>query len=234
MPVQITPSNTPTNTPTPSNTPSNTPTNTPSSSSCGDIPQTTPTQTPTNTQTGTPTNTPTNTQTGTPTPSATQPITQYYYYEIVKYDCNNSCAVVLPNLVGRSVNLLSTTDGMYRKIGDYVYQVQTILDNPASPFIDLDTATNTDLDCGQACESTFYYSYTTRLAENSISEVCTQPNTIVFSDSPTWQVGMVLYSTATPPTILSGYRYVNPLVEGGIYNLNIGTGIVGIYTGSNC
>ena len=74
----------------------------------------------------------------------------FYYYSIRKYDCNNSCAIVSPDLVGRSSTVLSTVDGMYRKIGDYVYQVQNIAETTVFD-IDLDTATNTDLDCTTAC-----------------------------------------------------------------------------------
>jgi hypothetical protein len=94
-----------------------------------------------------PTGTPSGTPTSTPTPT-------YYYYSIKKYDCNNSCAYVSPDLVGRSVNVLSTVDGMYRKIGSFVYQVQTeITPAPITYDIDLDTATNTNLNCATACDS---------------------------------------------------------------------------------
>ena len=97
--------------------------------------------------TATPTGTPSGTPTSTPTPT-------YYYYSIKKYDCNNSCAYVSPDLVGRSVNVLSTVDGMYRKIGSFVYQVQTeITPAPITYDIDLDTATNTNLNCATACDS---------------------------------------------------------------------------------
>jgi hypothetical protein len=78
----------------------------------------------------------------------------YYYYSIKKYDCNNSCAYVSPDLVGRSINSLSTVDGMYRKIGSFTYQIQTeIIPAPMSFDIDLDTATVTDLDCTTACNA---------------------------------------------------------------------------------
>jgi hypothetical protein len=93
--------------------------------------------------------TPTPTPTLTPTPTTTS---TYYYYSIKKYDCNNNCTYVSPDLVGRSVNVLSTVDGMYRKIGSFVYQVQTeIIPSPMSFDIDLDTATSTNLNCATAC-----------------------------------------------------------------------------------
>ena len=107
------------------------------------IPTPTPTSSPTPTPTVTPTPTPT------PTPTVTP---DYFYYSIKKYDCLNDCAYVSPDLVGRSSTSLSTIDGMYRKIGDFVYQVQTeITPDPMSFNIDLDTATNTDLNCATAC-----------------------------------------------------------------------------------
>jgi hypothetical protein len=105
-----------------------------------------PTPTPTPTSTSTPTPTPTYTPTPTPT------VGDYYYYVIKKYDCNDDCAYVSPDLVGRSTVPLSTIDGMYRKIGSYVYQVQTLITpDPMSFDIDLDAATNTDLVCATAC-----------------------------------------------------------------------------------
>jgi hypothetical protein len=102
----------------------------------------------------TPTPTPTVTVTSTPTPTPTVTVLDYFYYVIKKYDCNNDCAYVSPDLVGRSTTSLSTIDGMYRKIGSFVYQVQTLITpDPMSYDIDLDTATNTNLDCTLACSS---------------------------------------------------------------------------------
>lgn len=107
---------------------------------------------PTATPTATPTLTPTPTATPTLTPTVTPPT--YYYYSIKKYDCNNDCAYVSPDLVGRSVNVLSTVDGMYRRIGSFVYQVQSVITpDPMSFDIDLDTATATNLDCTLACDA---------------------------------------------------------------------------------
>jgi hypothetical protein len=108
------------------------------------------TPTPTPTPTSTPTPTPTVTPTPTPTPTVT--VIDYFYYAIKKYDCENDCAYVSPDLVGRSTTSLSTIDGMYRKIGSFVYQVQTLITpDPMSFDIDLDSATFTDLDCTTAC-----------------------------------------------------------------------------------
>ena len=76
-------------------------------------------------------------------------------------------------------------------------------------------------------------SYTVRL-DTELITICPQPTVVVFSTSSIWSVGMVLYSDSGLTTLLTGYRYVNPLVEGNIYNLDISTGVVGIDTGNDC
>jgi hypothetical protein len=137
-------------TPTPTQTQTRTPTQTQTQTPTRTLPVT---PTPTQTQTGTPQTTSPVTPTPTQTQTGTLPV-EYYYYSIKKYDCNNSCAYVSPDLVGRSSTPLSTFDGMYRKIGSFVYQVQTEITPPPITYdIDLDTATNTDLNCATACET---------------------------------------------------------------------------------
>jgi hypothetical protein len=82
----------------------------------------------------------------TPTPTPT-----YYYYSIKKYDCNNSCAYVAPDLVGRSSTVLSTSSGDYYKVGSFTYQVQTeITPAPMSFDVNLDGAPS-DNNCTTAC-----------------------------------------------------------------------------------
>jgi hypothetical protein len=78
------------------------------------------------------------------------------------------------------------------------------------------------------------YDYTVRLEEEDIANICIQISTIVYSPASSWAVGMVLYADSGLTTILSGYIYVDYIVTGEIFNLNIGTGVVGSYTGSNC
>ena len=66
-----------------------------------------------------------------------------------------------------------------------------------------------------------------RLDDTSISTVCAQPFTTVYSTSSTFGPGITLYSETTVPTILSGYIYVDYITDGNIYDLNPGTGVVG-------
>jgi hypothetical protein len=127
-----------------------------------------PTPTPTPTATSTPTPTPTTTLGPTPTPTTTlgptptpteTPIEEYYYYSIRRYDCNNSCAVVSPDLVGRSSTPLSTTSGDFYKVpssgfGSVVFQVQTEI-TPA-PFVfdvNMDDVSSSGSDCSSVCAS---------------------------------------------------------------------------------
>jgi uncharacterized delta-60 repeat protein len=79
---------------------------------------------------------------------------QYYYYSLRQYDCSNSCAVISPDLVGRSLTPFSTTSGTYYKFSGYsnVYQVQTeITPEPGSYDINMDTILNSSSVCGDAC-----------------------------------------------------------------------------------
>ena len=127
---------------------------------CDIIPTLTPTSTPTNTPTNTQTGTPTNTQTPTPTPTGEpEPPQEYYYYSIRSYDCTNNCAVISPDLIGRSSIQLSTTSGTYYKVpnsgfGSVVFQVQTEI-TPA-PFgfdVDMDNTSATGADCSSVCNA---------------------------------------------------------------------------------
>jgi hypothetical protein len=84
---------------------------------------------------------------------------EYYYYSIRRYDCNNSCAVVSPDLVGRSSTPLSTTSGDFYKVpssgfGSVVFQVQTEI-TPA-PFVfdvNMDDVSSSGSDCSSVCAS---------------------------------------------------------------------------------
>jgi len=78
------------------------------------------------------------------------------------------------------------------------------------------------------------YSYSVRLDDTSIGTICSQVSTVVYSSSSAWSAGMALYTDSGLTTRLSSYIYVDYIVSGQIFNLNIGTGVVGSYTGSNC
>jgi len=78
---------------------------------------------------------------------------EYYYYAVRKYQCQvpETC-VFIADQVARSEDIMSTTDGLYWKLGLYVYQVQTeITPAPASWDVDL-TGTLGDMNCIVACE----------------------------------------------------------------------------------
>jgi len=83
--------------------------------------------------------------------------TVYYYYAISKFDCANNCAQVggSGSLVGRSTTQLSTTSGVYYKVGGFTYQVvNEILPAPSTFDVDLNTATTSDISCTTACGNT--------------------------------------------------------------------------------
>ena len=88
-----------------------------------------------------------------------EPPQEYYYYSIKRYDCNNNCAVISPDLIGRSSIQLSTTSGTYYKVpnsgfGSVVFQVQTEI-TPA-PFgfdVDMDNTSATGADCSSVCNA---------------------------------------------------------------------------------
>ena len=94
----------------------------------------------------------------TPTPSQT-PTESFYYYSIRRYDCSNNCAVVFPDLIGKSSIPLSTTSGDFYKIfnsgfGSVVFQVQTEI-TPA-PFgfdVNMDDVISTGSDCSSVCNA---------------------------------------------------------------------------------
>jgi hypothetical protein len=87
------------------------------------------------------------------------PPIEYYYYSIRRYDCTNNCAVISPDLIGRSSIQLSTTSGTYYKVpnsgfGSVVFQVQTEI-TPA-PFgfdVDMDNTSATGADCSSVCNA---------------------------------------------------------------------------------
>jgi uncharacterized delta-60 repeat protein len=89
------------------------------------------------------------TTTSTTTSTTTTPT--YYYYLVKKYDCNNSCAYVAPDLAARSSTPLSTTSGDYYKVGSFTYQLQTEIDPPPMTFdVNLDGAPS-NANCTTAC-----------------------------------------------------------------------------------
>lgn len=103
--------------------------------------------------TGCCTTTTTTTTTTSTTTTTTTTIPTYYYYSVKKYDCGNSCAYVSPDLIARSTNTLSTTNGYYyNPSGDgYVYQVQSeITPEPMSYDVDLSSAPSNAV-CSVAC-----------------------------------------------------------------------------------
>jgi hypothetical protein len=110
---------------------------------------TTTTEPTTTTTTSTTTTTTTAPPTTTSTTTTTTTSPTYYYYSIKKYDCSNSCAYVSPDLAGRSTTPLSTTSGVYYKVGSFTYVVQTTISGP-SYDVDLDGAPS-DADCTTAC-----------------------------------------------------------------------------------
>jgi hypothetical protein len=171
-PTPVSPTATPTQLPataTPTPTTTITPTDTPTPEPATPTPTTTitPTDTPTP-EPATPTPTPTDvppTDTPTPTPTITVDPTAtptptfdgYYYYSIRQYDCSNSCAIISPDLVGRSITPLSTNDGQYYKLisEPNVYQVQTEI-TPAPMSYDIDFDNNlvfSNADCTIACST---------------------------------------------------------------------------------
>jgi len=110
-----------------------------------------PTTTTTSTTTSTTTIPPTTTTTTTSTTTSTTTTPTYFYYSIKKFDCNNSCAYVAPDLVGRSSTVLSTTSGDYYKLGSFTYQVQTeITPAPMSFDINMDGLPSNN-NCSTAC-----------------------------------------------------------------------------------
>lgn len=78
------------------------------------------------------------------------------------------------------------------------------------------------------------YSYNVRLDETSISNVCFQPFSTVWSSSAEFTEGMTLYFDSDLTTLVTGYFYVSFLGTSEIFELNIGTGVVEFNTGLNC
>ncbi len=95
-----------------------------------------------------PTPTPTPTPTETPTPTVT-----YFYYSVRKFDCNNFCTQVTPDVVGRSSTALSTSNGLYYKVGSFTYQLQTEVLGPTYD-VNLDGAPSNS-DCATACTTNY-------------------------------------------------------------------------------
>jgi len=83
-------------------------------------------------------------------------------------------------------------------------------------------------------EAPTVYTYNVRLDETSLSNVCFQPFTTVYSLSPEFTEGITLYFDLGLTSVVSGYIYVDFIGTGIVYNLNIGTGVVGSNTGLDC
>jgi hypothetical protein len=84
-----------------------------------------------------------------------------------------------------------------------------------------------------ACSVTAY-SYNVRLDETSISNVCFQPFTTIYSSNPEFTEGITLYFDSGLTSVVTGYMYVSFLGTSEIFDLNIGTGVVLANTGLNC
>jgi len=188
----VTPTTTSTTTVPPTTTTTSTtttPTTTSTTTSTTTVPPTT-----TSTTTTPPTTTSTTTSTTTVPPTTTSTTTStttvaYFYYTIRKYDCNNSCAYVSPDLVGRSSTALSTIDGLYYRVGSFTYQVQTQVSGPTFD-VDLDGAP-TDADCTTAC------GLTTTTTSTSTTTV---PPTTTSTTTSTTTVAVTTTSTTTSTT----------------------------------
>jgi len=109
------------------------------------------------------------------------------------------------------------------------------------------TTTTVAIDCGlegdallitttttTTTEAPTVYTYNVRLDETSLSNVCFQPFTTVYSLSPEFTEGITLYFDLGLTSVVSGYIYVDFIGTGIVYNLNIGTGVVGSNTGLDC
>ena len=140
---------------------------------CTDCTTTTTTSSSTSTTTttsSTSTSTTTTTTTVAPTTTTTTTIT-YYYYSLRKFDCNDNCNRVLPDVVGRSTIALSTIDGLYYKVGSFTYQVQNVVSGPTYD-VDLDGAPS-DADCTTACGATPTTTTTTTSTSTSTTTTTT-------------------------------------------------------------
>jgi len=205
--VTVTPTTTSTTTSTTTVTPTTTSTTTvpttttstttaPTTTSTTTSTTTAPTTTTTSTTTAPTTTTSTTTSTTTLPPTTTSTTTStttgaYFYYTIRKYDCNNSCAYVSPDLVGRSSTALSTIDGLYYKVGSFTYQVQTEVFGP-SYDVNLDGAP-TNADCTTACGLTTTTTSTT-------TSTTTVPPTTTSTTTSTTTVPPTTTSTTTSTT----------------------------------
>jgi hypothetical protein len=136
---------------------------------------TTTTSTTTSTTTVEPTTTTTSTTTSTTTPPPTTTTTtstttstttiSYFYYSLRKFDCNDNCNRITPDVVGRSSVSLSTVDGLYYKVGSFTYQAQTEVSGPTYD-VNLDGAPS-DADCTTACGLTTTTTSTTSTTTTS-------------------------------------------------------------------
>lgn len=99
-------------------------------------------------------------------------------------------------------------------------------------FSNVGGVTNTINSIG-ACSVTAY-SYNVRLDETSISNVCFQPFTTIYSSNPEFTEGITLYFDSGLTNVVTGYMYVSLIGTSEIFDLNIGTGVVLANTGLNC
>ena len=172
-------------------------------------PTTTTTSTTTSTTTPPPTTTTTSTTTSTTTPPPTTTTTStttstttvsYFYYSLRKFDCNNSCTRITPDVVGRSSTSLSTVDGLYYKVGSFTYQVQTGVSGPTYD-VDLDGAPS-DADCTTACGTTTTTTSTTT-STTTAAPTTTSTTTSTTTAAPTTTSTTTSTTTAAPTTTTS-------------------------------
>jgi hypothetical protein len=127
----------------------------------------------------------------------------YYYYNVSKYDCNNSCATVSGSFVARSSTSGLTSASGYYRVGDYSYQI-TSTASAGSFSVDLDGATSSPT-CNDACDIVGEFGcecYNVLGEAVSVSYYTCNTNTLAtatFNNGDT-----IAVYPGTTPTLLSG------------------------------
>ena len=159
------------------------------------------TTTTTTSTTSTTTTVPPTTTTSTTTSTTTE---AYYYYVARKFDCEDACAPILPELVARSSTSLSVANGFYYKVDSFTYQLETVITPAPITFdVDLDGAPS-DADCGVSCglttTTTSTTTSTTTVTPTTTSTTTAPPTTTSTTTSTTTALPTTTTSTTTSTT----------------------------------
>ena len=224
----VPPTTTTTSTTTSTTTPPPTTTTTTSTSTTTSTttpPPTTTTTTSTTTSTTTPPPTTTTTSTTTSTTTGA-----FFYYSLRKFDCNNNCNRLEPDVVGRSSIALSTSDGLYYKVGSFTYQAQTEVSGPTYN-VDLDGAPS-DADCTTACGTSTTTTSTTT-STTTAAPTTTSTTTSTTTAAPATTTSTTTSTTTPEPTTTTTSTTTSTTTTASLSKFTISAGQL-IGTGGSC